>query len=268
MDTVAEASPDLKSRKLPDAGYYLLQHGSSAGGARISVVMDCGELGFRSIAAHGHADALSIVLRAFGRDVLTDSGTYDYFTYGPWRDYFRSTAAHNTLVVDHQNQSEILGSFLWGRRANAICTEWSPADDGGRIVAEHDGYTSLADPVTHRRAVTLEGEQGVVVVEDEVVARESHDLAFHWHLAEHCKVTPTGEHEFTIDCGGGSVVVRFDPALAVRMVCGSQDPPLGWVSRAYHHKAATTTLVAEARSTGTVRFRTEIRIVEGQGQAD
>ncbi len=264
----ADGSPALSSRALAETGYYLLQHGSTDGGPRISVVMDCGELGFRSIAAHGHADALSVVLRAFGREVLTDSGTYDYFTYGHWRDYFRGTAAHNTLVVDNRNQSEILGSFLWGRRANAICTEWSPAEDGGRLVAEHDGYTDLPDPVTHRRAVTLEGSAGRVVVEDEVVARESHELAFHWHLAEHSRAKRTGAHEYTIDCEGrGTIVMRFDPALALVEVSGREEPPLGWVSRSYHHKTPTTTLVASVRSTGAARFRTEFCIVDGGSRA-
>ena len=70
------AAPRLASRAFPDSGYYLLQSGG--GGAaddRISVLFDCGELGFKSIAAHGHADALSLCVRAFGRDILVDPGT-------------------------------------------------------------------------------------------------------------------------------------------------------------------------------------------------
>lgn len=55
------------------------------------MVFDCGLLGMEPLAGHGHADALSFALRAFGSDVLVDPGTYDYFSYPTWREYFRST---------------------------------------------------------------------------------------------------------------------------------------------------------------------------------
>jgi transposase len=41
----------LASRALPDSGYYLLQCGHRGAVDRLSVVFDCGELGFKSIAA-------------------------------------------------------------------------------------------------------------------------------------------------------------------------------------------------------------------------
>ncbi|MGE3181369.1 MAG: alginate lyase family protein, partial [Phycisphaerae bacterium] len=95
----AHESRQLKSRAFSDAGHYLLQTGKTDED-NISVVFDCGPLGFGSIAAHGHADALSFTLRANGRELLTDPGTYDYFTHRAWRDHLRTTAAHNTVVVD------------------------------------------------------------------------------------------------------------------------------------------------------------------------
>ncbi|MHC4560573.1 MAG: heparinase II/III domain-containing protein, partial [Planctomycetota bacterium] len=103
----------IASRAFKDSGYYLLQHGESDSPGCISVVFDCGPLGMEPLAGHGHADALSFTLRAFGRDVLVDPGTYDYFSYRKWREYFRSTQAHNTVVVDGRDQSEMLGLFLW-----------------------------------------------------------------------------------------------------------------------------------------------------------
>ncbi|EEA82112.1 hypothetical protein CLONEX_02040, partial [[Clostridium] nexile DSM 1787] len=32
------------------------------------------------------------------------------------RDEFRATKNHNTVCVNDQNQAEILGPFLWGKR--------------------------------------------------------------------------------------------------------------------------------------------------------
>ncbi len=69
--------------------------------------------GFLSIAAHAHADALSVELRYGGVDIFADPGTYCYHGEPEWRSYFRSTIAHNTVEVDGQNQSADGGAFLW-----------------------------------------------------------------------------------------------------------------------------------------------------------
>jgi hypothetical protein len=49
--------------------------------------------------------------------VIVDPGTYCYHREPRWRNHFRSTAAHNTVVLDGADQSEMLGPFMWGRRA-------------------------------------------------------------------------------------------------------------------------------------------------------
>lgn len=136
-----------------DAGIYILQSGHRGAGDRISVTFDCGALGFGSIAAHGHADALSLTLRVGGRDILIDPGTFDYFTHRPWRDYFRSTRAHNTVVVNDHDQSQPLGLFNWGRRANSRCLRFETSGNIYVVEGEHDGY-SAADGVTHRRRIS------------------------------------------------------------------------------------------------------------------
>ena len=61
-------SKTCTSRAFEDSGYYLLQHGKLDSPDRISVVFDCGRLGMEPLAGHGHADALSFTLRAFGTD--------------------------------------------------------------------------------------------------------------------------------------------------------------------------------------------------------
>jgi hypothetical protein len=83
-----------------------------------------------AIAAHGHADALSIDPRLDRRDVLVDPGTYDSFTFPEWRQYFRKTCSHNRLMIDDQDQSELQGAFLFPAivglslpaKASSMCT--------------------------------------------------------------------------------------------------------------------------------------------------
>jgi hypothetical protein len=256
----ASASERLESRAFADSGHYLLQCGRRGTRERISVLFDCGELGYGPIAAHGHADALSLVLRAFGTDVLVDPGTYDYFTFPDWRRYFRSTRAHNTIEVDGKDQSTMLGPFLWGERANARCLDWSPRRDGGSVTGDHDGYRSLPSPLIHRRTVNLDGEAGVVSVRDELESAGAHDIALHFHIAPGVFAELTGTHTCRLALPHGRVTLDLDPAFRLELLDPSEGPGPGWASSGYHRKSPTRTLVARARISGNSTFHTRIGV--------
>lgn len=240
----------IASSELPDSGYYLLQHGRRDSVDRISVIFDCGRLGMPPLAAHGHADALSFTIRAFGQDVLVDPGTYDYFSRPNWREYFRSTRAHNTIVIDGRDQSEMLGPFLWGRRATARRLDWRPGEQISKVAGEHDGYACLADPVIHRRSLELDAPSRSLIVQDEIIASGEHEARVYFHFAEHCTVTPAGDNRYTIDTGAGSVTLQLDERLDVKAIRGCMEPICGWVSRGYHRKQPSTTLVGRCACHG------------------
>ncbi|MEK6674040.1 MAG: alginate lyase family protein [Planctomycetota bacterium] len=248
------------SRAFEKGGYYLLQRGSSEQADSVSVVFDAGELGFGSIAAHGHADALSFTLRVGGEDVLVDPGTYDYFTYPMWRQYFRSTRAHNTLVIDEQDQSVMQGSFLWGERARSRLVRWEPTDHGGSVVAEHDGYKRFSDPVIHRRTVTLDGFEPTLTVSDEIRASRTHTIDQYWHFADKCQVQALERNRWLVSFPQGSLTMEFDPSVAVSLVKGCEDPIGGWMSRGYHQKCATTALRSRCTREGSIRLETRMMI--------
>jgi len=250
----------ITSRAFKHSGYYLLQHGELDSQDRISVVFDCGPLGLKPLAGHGHADALSFTLRAFGRDVLVDPGTYDYFSYPKWREYFRSTRAHNTIVVDGRDQSEMLGLFLWGKRAMAHCINWDPTNAGGRVVGEHDGYTHLKDPVTHRRSIDLDGRDRTLIIRDDIIAHARHKIDIYFHLADYCMVNPAGGHCYLVDVGPGTIEIELDKCLRIESFNGSEDPICGWISRGYHQKNASTTLVGSCTCEGSTSLVCRINI--------
>ena len=237
----------LRSTAFEHTGYYLLQSGTDGEADRISVVFDCGALGLVPLAGHGHADALSFTLRAFGRDVLVDPGTYDYFTYPEWRRYFRGTSAHNTIMIDGENQSELRGAFLWARPATAHCLAWQPSENGGTVAGRHDGYTRLSEPVVHSRTITLDGVRRVVTVRDDLTGRGVHDVQLNLHFAEDCVVTPRDGQTYDVNTGAGMVTAHLDPCLDVARVHGPEAPIGGWVSRGYHHKVPATTLVGRVQ---------------------
>ncbi|HZX01797.1 alginate lyase family protein, partial [Kribbella sp.] len=189
---------------------------------------DAGPHGFLSIAAHAHSDALSLEVRVDGVDVLADPGTYCYHGEEQWRNYFRSTIAHNTVEVAGTEQSTWGGPFLWLRAATGTVLHRSPTSWD----AEHDGYA----PVTHRRTATLEND--VLRVADALDAAA--DVRIAWHLGPEVDFNQAvGRLEWPT----GSAVVELPAALTWTTYHGSNDPLLGWYSPRFGHKLPTTTLL-------------------------
>ena len=92
------------------AGYFIQRSDWGKDGSHL--IFDYGGLGMLS-GGHGHADALSLVLFSRGKELLTDPGTFVYNCAPEWRNFFRSTKAHNTVVVDGKDQAKSAGTFKW-----------------------------------------------------------------------------------------------------------------------------------------------------------
>jgi hypothetical protein len=131
-----------------DAGGYSVFRDEIAGHEAMFVI-DHGPLGYLSIAAHGHADALAVWLHLDGCPVFIDAGTYLYHSGGDMRDRFRGTVSHNTLQVNGLDQSTIVGAFNWSQKARAWRVE---TDDPGCVLARHDGYRRRVG-VIHERGL-------------------------------------------------------------------------------------------------------------------
>jgi hypothetical protein len=252
----------LESKAFPHTGLYLLQWGGRGKGDSASASLDCGELGFGAIAAHGHADALSVTLRAFGEDVFVDPGTYDYFRYPAWRDYFRSTRAHNTIGIDDMDPSVMLGPFMWGERAVSRCLEWH-AGPLARIVAEHDGYARLSDPVVHRRALEMDSAARTFTITDTLQMQGEHRVRLFFHVSEDARVRQSGAFQFIVAVAGGTVTLDLDSQLTATMREGCEEPIAGWVSRGYHRKVPAVTIEASMIGHGPLVLHSRVQITPG-----
>ncbi|MCF7914822.1 MAG: heparinase II/III family protein [Spirochaetaceae bacterium] len=95
---------------LSDSGYrkYI--------GDGYELLIDVGPLGPEYQPGHAHCDMLHFEMRIRGTSFLVDTGTSTYEA-GPRRLYERSTAAHNTVMIDGEEQSELWSSFRVARRA-------------------------------------------------------------------------------------------------------------------------------------------------------
>jgi hypothetical protein len=90
---------------------------------------------------------------------------------------------HNTLRVDDTNQSEIKGPFSWKRLAQTKVEQWIQGEAFDLLVASHDGYRRLPQPVTHRRWV-VSLKNGLYLVRDVVEGQGRHRLDIPLHLGE------------------------------------------------------------------------------------
>src|SRR5262249_47362661 len=145
------ASP-VDSRAFPDAGIYILRDDD------LYLLFNGSGCGLKGRGSHGHNDALSIEVSAGGSVFIIDPGSYVYTADLRERLLFRSTAYHSTVQVDgiEQNTTEEQTPFVIGDEAHPRVVDWETNAEFDYIVAEHDGYRRLPEPVTHRRSVRFE----------------------------------------------------------------------------------------------------------------
>lgn len=126
---------------------------------RVLIGIDHAALGFGSIAAHGHADALSFQMYLDGQPMFVDPGTYIYHGVLSSRNAFRKTENHNTVCIDGRDQSEMLGAFLWGRKAECKLLKSELGGEEEVIETEHNGYA----PDRHTRSYRFKGKSLQVI---------------------------------------------------------------------------------------------------------
>ncbi|MFC8671927.1 alginate lyase family protein [Streptomyces griseorubiginosus] len=237
--------PASRPTHFADAGMTILR-----GPEEIWVRCDGGPHGFLSIAAHAHADALSVEVRHDGVDVLADPGTYCYHGQPEWRQYFRSTLGHNTLQLDGADQSVSGGPFLWTRHAQSrVLTA-----EGARWSAEHDGYQGSV----HRRQVQLAADEQELRIVDEVDGpRREARLAFHLGPAITAELAGNQARlTWTRDGEDRSAVLDLPAQLSWQAHRGETEPPLGWYSEGFGRKEPATTLIGTGTTDGTEGFTT------------
>ncbi len=204
------------------------------------LIFDHGPLGLAPCYAHGHADALSVVLKVEEQEVLLDPGTFTYTGDRAWRSYFRGTRAHNTVCVDHMDQAVQETAFMWSQPfdVKTVCREKS-SDGAITILARHNGYEKRAG-VTHWRAV-LFAPTGSWLIWDCLTGNGKHHLEVNWHLAIE-PIVQAGR--YVLSCGQTAVRLAIEGGQNT-LHRGEVEPKSGWRSRCYGVKEPISTLRAE-----------------------
>jgi heparinase II/III-like protein len=159
------------STALTESGYFVSRNREGD-----HLLFDAGQHGYLN-GGHAHADALSIVLTRGSHPLLVDPGTATYTMDPAMRNLFRSTAMHNTVVVDGRSQSEPRGAFHWRTTTNAraVVRHFEPRFD--YIEGQHTGYQRIV----HTRAVASVHGFGWVIV-DHLLGPDEATAAAFWHI--------------------------------------------------------------------------------------
>jgi hypothetical protein len=203
--------------------------------------------------AHGHADALAVVCSAGGVDWLVDPGTYLYTASRAWRDFFRSTRGHNTLVIDGQDQAKPVDFFKW-RDLPAVRRErFVSLPELDFAVGMHNGYARLDHPIEHRRRV-LFVKPDYWIISDEIRGTRNHEFEFYFHFAPDVIVRQSGCRWEALKEDRKFILQHDAPALEFHLSCGEESPIQGWYSKDYGHHEPAPVLIGKARAATPVCF--------------
>jgi uncharacterized heparinase superfamily protein len=221
---------------LPDTGYFGFV--DPATGRRL--VIDAGPLGPSYQPGHAHCDMLSFELDLEGRPLIVDSGVHGY-DRDPYREYVRSTRAHNTVAVSGRDQHEMWATFRVARRGEVPAAASRATATGG---FEFEGacrhYHGRA---VHRRAIELRPD--ALRVTDRIEGADGRPLTSWLHLHPSLTLEPAGTGFVAVTEDSPRLRVRIEVfgADSVRICRGERDPVQGWYCPEFGKALEATTVV-------------------------
>lgn len=257
-----DARPAERPSRFADAGITMLRTGPGQV-PEIWCRCDGGPHGFLSLAAHAHADALSLEVRYGGVEILADPGTYCYHGDPEWRSYFRSTIAHNTVEIGGRSQSVEGGPFIWRKQART--REFEVRNPETNWTAEHDGYSTLKPKGRHRRSVRLNSGARELGITD-VVHGGGHQVRLAFHFGPLVRVVLDGAVA-RLDWPGtdidGAAVLELPSGLDWRVHRGETSPAMGWYSAGLGQLEPATAIIGTGQARGEQHLRTRLQFFDG-----
>jgi len=206
LDVSLPESPHPGMTHLADSGYIRLHVGDMV------CLIDVARVGPDYLPGHAHADTLSFEVSLAGKRLLVNSGTSEYGG-GPERLRQRGTAAHNTVVANGENSSEVWSGFRVARRAYPADLTIEREKEGWSIRCSHTGYARLPGKLKHIREWRLGGES--LTVTDSFAGKFSLAEAY-FHFSPDVRIKQEDGHSFRASFAEQtvSIAVQGDAVLA------------------------------------------------------
>ena len=223
--------PDHTSIALPYAGQTYMRTGW--GEKDLWCFMDAGPFG----RAHQHEDKLNILMFAYGKNVMPDSGNYAYDT-SDMRRFVLGTYSHNCGLVDDLGQNR-RNSYKWlpemiGQRSDMKWMLSSSVDAVEGIYSE--GYGPDLTAVTHKRKAIffkkgIGGSLPFVLVSDRYLSGDQNEHKFATSYQMDIQPYTVDGKIFTADHGDG-VTMSIISSIVPEVIVAQKEPYfIGWRKR-------------------------------------
>ncbi|CAB5083564.1 hypothetical protein D3OALGA1CA_395 [Olavius algarvensis associated proteobacterium Delta 3] len=217
---------------LPDSGFALMRDGKDD----TALVLDFGKPCPEYLPAHAHADLLSYELVVHGRRVVVDSGVFEYAA-GPWRDFFRSTRAHNTLSIGGRDQTEVWNSFRAARRATPGPVTWENGDDWCGVQGVCRGYSGRVGSPVHVRTLIFQHGCFWIILDAVYGNSAGSPVDSYIHLAPDLSLKRDTETAWGIQSLAQPLWITAFHAAEAELVRGARRPEIqGWYSEAHGNR--------------------------------
>ncbi len=248
--SAADRDSDHRCCVFPHSGIVVLQN------EHAKLVFLAQPNGIRGRGSHTHNDKLSVLLSIEGKELLVDSGTGGYTRDAATRNYFRSTAAHNTILIDDQEQNRFSvdpASLFRMQNDAAVSAVECRNSDGFILESGHSGFRRLG--VDHVRAVHLRSGT-LITIEDKFAGGGEHTFEAFFHL-------PRGWEAILSEQNGRKVRCILNGACRAEMLWGAEaelrlNRRVGRISRAYGATQEATTLSVTGKAKFPFLLTTEI----------
>jgi hypothetical protein len=239
--------PDYTSIARQDSGYFMMRSGWDRDARYLH--FEGGPFG----RFHQHEDMLSIDVYAYGTPFIVDPGITSYYP-NPWTTFYRTTQAHNTVLVDGCGQNRRTQTIPEWVASASDRTVWRSDDRSDVAVATYDApYAGMAAKVAHRRAVMFI-KPDYFLVFDELIGdgRHTYEALFHF-MPFRVLVDPDTKAVRTGRMNAPNIEVLPLVKMTPKLICGQNDPVQGWLALSGQDVPAP---VAIFKKTAKLPFRT------------
>ena len=169
---------------LSDSGYRKFRNN------KFELFVDVGNVGPSYQPGHVHSDTFSFILHVNNKPIFVDTGVSTY-EKNQKRQTERQTSAHNTVVINSEDQTQVWGGFRVAKRAQVKNLK----EDVDFIEAEHDGYKKIG--VSHLRRFSI--DKSLVKIKDNIVNDSNYNQTAYFHLHPSLKNLIINHHSIIIE---------------------------------------------------------------------
>jgi len=246
LNKIIPEAPARTSVAFKEGGYWISRRNWSKDSSWL--FFDCGFMGMGKwppempVGLHGHSDILNFGLALGQETFITDNGSYAYTTERSFHLYFRSARAHNTPIVDGQDQN-IIEPKPWLVRQVALPQKAKNIflKDLDYLSGEHTGYSRLKEKIIVRRELIHFENDGFIIIKDTFKGTGSHRITENFHLAPGLKIAKKS-HGFVAKSQKRKLQISCFNNFKISASSGRINPVEGWYSPTYGVKEKSTVL--------------------------